>query len=163
MSTYFNLCNSTVLSRRKVCAVSNVLCSREDWFEIFLKIFFCIYSCLLSVIFSQRTVILQHQDFVLKYFSSPVLKPLVELLSDPDYINQTLLSQLEYREQMNEHQKKDYTYAPSYEEFIKLINSSSDVEFLKQLRYLMLHCSLFKTKHASSASPLLGINCVFYF
>lgn len=159
---YFNLCNSTVLSRRKVCAVSNVLYSPEDWFEI--KKNFCIYSCLLSALFSQRTaVILQHKDFVLKYFSSPVLKPVVELLSDPDYINQTLLSQLEYREQMNEHQKKDYTYAPSYEEFIKLINSSSDVEFLKQLRYLMLHCSLFKTKHASSASPLLGINCVFCF
>ncbi|XP_051472727.1 sorting nexin-25 isoform X2 [Apus apus] len=67
--------------------------------------------------------------------ATKVLKPVVELLSDPDYINQMLLSQLEYREQMNEHQKKDYTYAPSYEEFIKLINSSSDVEFLKQLRY----------------------------
>ncbi|XP_067993052.1 sorting nexin-25 isoform X2 [Melanerpes formicivorus] len=67
--------------------------------------------------------------------ATKVLKPVVELLSDPDYINQMLLSQLEYREQMSEHQKKDYTYAPSYEKFIKLINSSSDVEFLKQLRY----------------------------
>ncbi|KAL2305130.1 hypothetical protein Nmel_007102, partial [Mimus melanotis] len=66
--------------------------------------------------------------------ATKVLKPVVELLSDPDYINRMLLSQLEYREQMNEHQKKDYTYAPSYEEFIKLINSSSDVEFLKRLR-----------------------------
>lgn len=88
---------------------------------------------------------------------------MVELLSDPDYINQMLLSQLEYREQMNEHQKKDYTYAPSYEEFIKLINSNSDVEFLKQLRYLMLLCSLFKTKHASFASLLLRMNCFFSF
>ena len=91
----------------------------------------------------------------LKYFSSPVLKPVVELLGDPDYINQMLLSQLEYREQMNEHQKKDYTYAPSYEEFIKLINSNTDVEFLKQLRYLMLLCSLFETKCAAFASQLL--------
>ncbi|XP_036621256.1 sorting nexin-25 [Trichosurus vulpecula] len=64
-----------------------------------------------------------------------VLQPVVELLSDPDYINQMLLAQLEYREQVNEHHKKAYTYAPSYEEFIKLINSNSDVEFLKQLRY----------------------------
>uniref|UniRef100_A0A8C8SH08 Sorting nexin 25 n=1 Tax=Pelusios castaneus TaxID=367368 RepID=A0A8C8SH08_9SAUR len=64
-----------------------------------------------------------------------VLKPMVELLSDPDYINQMLLSQMEYREQVNEHHKKAYTYAPSYEEFIKLINSNADVEFLKQLRY----------------------------
>ncbi|OCT99570.1 sorting nexin-25 [Xenopus laevis] len=67
--------------------------------------------------------------------ATKVLKPLVELLSDPDYINQMLLSQLEYREQVNERHKKAYTYAPSYEEFIKLITSSSDVEFLKQLRY----------------------------
>lgn len=67
--------------------------------------------------------------------ATKVLKPLVELLSDPDYINQMLLSQLEYREQVNERHKKTYTYSPSYEEFIKLITNSSDIEFLKQLRY----------------------------
>lgn len=53
-----------------------------------------------------------------------------------------LLSQLERREQMNEHHKRAYTYAPSYEEFIKLINSNSDVEFLKQLRYLIFNYSM---------------------
>ncbi|XP_065803577.1 sorting nexin-25 isoform X3 [Muntiacus reevesi] len=67
--------------------------------------------------------------------TTKVLKPMVELLSNPDYINQTLLAQLERREHMNEHHKRAYTYAPSYEEFVKLINSNSDVEFLKQLRY----------------------------
>nr|XP_045371436.1 sorting nexin-25 isoform X2 [Camelus bactrianus] len=67
--------------------------------------------------------------------TTKVLKPVVELLSHPDYINQMLLAQLERREQVNEHHKRAYTYAPSYEEFIKLINSNSDVEFLKQLRY----------------------------
>ncbi|XP_055423373.1 sorting nexin-25 isoform X3 [Bubalus kerabau] len=67
--------------------------------------------------------------------TTKVLKPVVELLSNPDYINQMLLAQLERREHMNEHHKRAYTYAPSYEEFIKLINSNSDVEFLKQLRY----------------------------
>eukprot|EP00074_Homo_sapiens_P074247 XP_011530608.1 sorting nexin-25 isoform X5 [Homo sapiens] len=66
--------------------------------------------------------------------TTKVLKPVVELLSNPDYINQMLLAQLAYREQMNEHHKRAYTYAPSYEDFIKLINSNSDVEFLKQLR-----------------------------
>lgn len=75
--------------------------------------------------------------------SSPtVLKPLVTLLSNPDYINQMLLAQLEHREQMNEHHKRAYTYAPSYEEFIKLINSNSDVEFLKQLRYRVFNYSV---------------------
>nr|XP_048311570.1 sorting nexin-25 isoform X2 [Myodes glareolus] len=67
--------------------------------------------------------------------TTKVLKPAVELLSNPDYINRMLLTQLEHREQMNEHHKRAYTYAPSYEEFIKLISSNSDVEFLKQLRY----------------------------
>ena len=71
-----------------------------------------------------------------------VLKPVVELLSNPDYINQMLLAQLERREHMNEHHKRAYTYAPSYEEFIKLINSNSDVEFLKQLRYLVFNYSM---------------------
>lgn len=147
---------------KKVRPISKVLCSPEDWFWIFTNLH--IYFCLLSAVFFWRTaVILQHKDFVLKYFSSPVLKPVVELLSDPDYINRMLLSQLEYREQMNEHQKKDYTYAPSYEEFIKLINSSSDVEFLKQLRYLMFHYSSFKTKHASFASPLLRLEWIVIF
>ncbi|MGH0146797.1 UNVERIFIED_CONTAM: hypothetical protein FKN15_058717 [Acipenser sinensis] len=71
----------------------------------------------------------------LVYYRSTVLKQMVEVLSDPDYINRMLLAQLELREQVNEHHKKAYTYAPSYEEFIKLISGSSDVEFLKQLRY----------------------------
>ncbi|XP_058145859.1 sorting nexin-25 isoform X5 [Dasypus novemcinctus] len=67
--------------------------------------------------------------------TTKALKPAVALLSDPDFLNQMLLAQLERREQASEHHRRAYTYAPSYEEFIKLINSSSDVEFLKQLRY----------------------------
>nr|XP_033799397.1 sorting nexin-25 isoform X3 [Geotrypetes seraphini] len=73
--------------------------------------------------------------FLAEVLTTKVLKPLMELLSDPDYINRMLLAQLEYREQVNEHHRKAYTYAPSYEEFIKLINNSSDIDFLKQLRY----------------------------
>lgn len=63
-----------------------------------------------------------------------VLWPLVEVFSDPDYINRMLLSQLEQREQLMERHRKAYSYAPSYEEFIKLISGSSDVDFLQQLR-----------------------------
>ncbi|XP_054648308.1 sorting nexin-25 isoform X1 [Dunckerocampus dactyliophorus] len=67
--------------------------------------------------------------------TTKVMKPLVEVLSDPDSINRMLLSQLEQREQQAEQQKKAYTYAASYEDFIKLISTSTDVIFLKQLRY----------------------------
>ncbi|XP_052005295.1 sorting nexin-25-like isoform X2 [Xyrauchen texanus] len=72
---------------------------------------------------------------LVEVIATKVLKPLVDVLSDPDYINRMLLAQLEHREQLNEHHKKAYTYAPSYEEFINLISSSSDIQFLKQLRY----------------------------
>ncbi|XP_023670504.1 sorting nexin-25 [Paramormyrops kingsleyae] len=72
---------------------------------------------------------------LVEVLATKVLKPLVEVLSDPDYINRMLLAQLELREQLSEHHKKAYTYAPSYEEFIKLISGSSDIDFLKQLRY----------------------------
>lgn len=78
---------------------------------------------------------------------------MVAFLSNPDFINQMLLAQLERREHVNEHHKRAYTYAPSYEEFIKLINSNSDVEFLKQLRYLFLSPSRIR---ATRYRPLPG-------
>ncbi|EPY85623.1 sorting nexin 25 [Camelus ferus] len=86
---------------------------------------------------NSRMGYLETENFnvVFETLKNVILKPVVELLSHPDYINQMLLAQLERREQVNEHHKRAYTYAPSYEEFIKLINSNSDVEFLKQLRY----------------------------
>ncbi|XP_077465835.1 sorting nexin-25-like [Stigmatopora argus] len=82
--------------------------------------------------------------------TTKVLKPLVEVLSDPDSINKMLLSQMEQREQLAEQQKKAYTYAASYEDFIKLISTSTDVIFLKQLRYQIV----VEIIHATTISSL---------
>uniref|UniRef100_A0A7N6ACN5 Sorting nexin 25 n=1 Tax=Anabas testudineus TaxID=64144 RepID=A0A7N6ACN5_ANATE len=82
--------------------------------------------------------------------TTKVLKPLVEVLSDPDSINRMLLSQLEQREQQAEQQKKAYTYAASYEDFIKLISTSADVNFLTQLRYQIV----VEIIHATTISSL---------
>ncbi|KAG7282003.1 hypothetical protein CRUP_020108 [Coryphaenoides rupestris] len=82
--------------------------------------------------------------------TTKVLRPLVEVLSDPDTINSMLLSQLEQREQQAEQQKKAYTYAASYEDFIKLISTSADVNFLKQLRYQIV----VEIIHATTISSL---------
>lgn len=115
----------------------------------FFLIFNFIFKISLSFYYaSQKSVVLTssrafvrpflHQRifiFVCVCVCSPVLKPLVEVLSDPDSINRMLLSQLEKREQQAEQQKKAYTYAASYEDFIKLISTSTDVNFLKQLRH----------------------------
>lgn len=63
-----------------------------------------------------------------------VFLPLFEKICDPDYINQTLLWYLESKEKISESHKKDYAYAETYEEFIRLINTSQDIEHVKGLR-----------------------------
>ena len=57
-----------------------------------------------------------------------------ESICDPDYINQTLVLYLEDREKITETQKQKYAYAETYEDFIKMINSATDIETLKQIR-----------------------------
>eukprot|EP00111_Clytia_hemisphaerica_P018148 TCONS_00053694-protein len=58
-----------------------------------------------------------------------------ESICDPDYINQTLVLYLEDREKITETRKQKYAYAETYEEFIKMINTATDIETLKQIRY----------------------------
>ena len=63
-----------------------------------------------------------------------ILLTTIESVCEPDYINQTLVIYLEDKEKMTETQKQQYVYAETYEEFIKMINSSTEVEYLKKLR-----------------------------
>nr|XP_032832793.1 sorting nexin-25 [Petromyzon marinus]XP_032832794.1 sorting nexin-25 [Petromyzon marinus]XP_032832795.1 sorting nexin-25 [Petromyzon marinus]XP_032832796.1 sorting nexin-25 [Petromyzon marinus]XP_032832797.1 sorting nexin-25 [Petromyzon marinus]XP_032832798.1 sorting nexin-25 [Petromyzon marinus]XP_032832799.1 sorting nexin-25 [Petromyzon marinus]XP_032832801.1 sorting nexin-25 [Petromyzon marinus] len=74
-------------------------------------------------------------------FAVRVLKPLVELLSDPDFVNRSLLAELERRGGgggAGGKHARSYAYAPSYEDFVKLIHGSSDIDFLMQLRYQIM-------------------------
>lgn len=65
-----------------------------------------------------------------------VLKPSVDMLCDPDYINQKLINYIDYRRQLSEDTRKKYTYAATYEQFVKLIDKCEDLEALKQIRWL---------------------------
>ncbi|CAC5383523.1 SNX25 [Mytilus coruscus] len=67
-----------------------------------------------------------------------VVKPAVDMLCDPDYINRKLISYIDYRQRLSEDTKKTYTYAATYEDFIKLIDKCNDIEQLKQIRYNIL-------------------------
>ena len=58
------------------------------------------------------------------------------MLCDPDYINQLLLGWLDYREKLAEEHKRTYTYAATYEDFMKMIEDCYDIEHLKQIRYM---------------------------
>ncbi|XP_074649963.1 sorting nexin-25-like [Tubulanus polymorphus] len=64
-----------------------------------------------------------------------VLKPMVDVICDPDYINQQLYNYLNYKEKLVNDTKKRYQYAASYEDFVKMIKQCHDLEMLKQMRY----------------------------
>ncbi|WAQ97897.1 SNX25-like protein [Mya arenaria] len=66
--------------------------------------------------------------------ATTVLKPSIELLCDPDYLNIKLLAYIEYREKLSEDTRRTYTYAATYEDFVKMIRKCEDIEHLKQLR-----------------------------
>lgn len=57
------------------------------------------------------------------------------MLCDPDYINRKLIGYIDYRQRLSEDTKRTYTYAATYEDFIKLIDKCNDIEHLKQIRY----------------------------
>jgi sorting nexin-25 len=74
-----------------------------------------------------------------------VLYPTFDYLCDPDYINQCLLNWINYRENVATEQKRTYAYAKNYEEFVRMINESNDVEQLKvnsMIRGTMLKISI---------------------
>uniref|UniRef100_T1INF6 Sorting nexin-25 n=1 Tax=Strigamia maritima TaxID=126957 RepID=T1INF6_STRMM len=78
------------------------------------------------------------QHLLREIVTCAVLYPTIELLCSPDYINQQLLSYLQYHQDVLDHHKKTYSYARTYEDFIKMINESVDVEHLKRMRYIIM-------------------------
>ncbi|XP_050417807.2 sorting nexin-25 isoform X2 [Patella vulgata] len=77
----------------------------------------------------------QIRHLLREIITSSTLKPVIDLLCDPDYINQKLLDYLKYRQKLSEDTRRTYTYAPTYEDFVKMIAAGDDIEHLKQIRY----------------------------
>ncbi|KAH9513960.1 sorting nexin 25 [Bulinus truncatus] len=67
--------------------------------------------------------------------TTSVLKPAIDLLCDPHFINQKLLDYMAYREKLYADTKRTYMYSATYEGFIKMIKSSESINDLKQMRY----------------------------
>lgn len=70
------------------------------------------------------------------YIFPAVLKVTVDMLCDPDYINEKILGYITHQEKLMADTKRTYTYAPSYEDFVKMINDSDSTEELQQMRYI---------------------------
>ncbi|KAL6259029.1 hypothetical protein P5V15_008952 [Pogonomyrmex californicus] len=64
-----------------------------------------------------------------------ILKPAIDLITDPDYINQKILAYIDQQQLAEAMHRKTYEYAESFEDFIRMIKSTKDLEVLKHIRY----------------------------
>nr|XP_037285481.1 sorting nexin-25-like isoform X2 [Rhipicephalus microplus] len=64
-----------------------------------------------------------------------VFQPTVDLITDPDYINQKLIAYLQWLQAENEKHSRTYAYAETWEDFIFVIDTCTDVQDLKRMRF----------------------------
>ena len=72
------------------------------------------------------------------WFSVAVFQVTIDMLCDPDYINQKILAYIKKQEKLMADTKRTYTYAATYEDFVKMINMSDSLEELKQMRFVIV-------------------------
>ncbi|XP_072942147.1 sorting nexin-25 [Epargyreus clarus] len=64
-----------------------------------------------------------------------ILQPAINLITEPDYINQKILQYLEAQKEVDAMHVRTHEYAKTFEDYIRLINSCNNVDTLKRLRY----------------------------
>ena len=67
-----------------------------------------------------------------------VFAPAIDKITHPAYINSKIISFIKKNQSVRELSQKTFTYADSYEEFLKLINTTVDVNEITQIRYNIL-------------------------
>ncbi|XP_014224561.1 sorting nexin-25-like isoform X1 [Trichogramma pretiosum] len=75
------------------------------------------------------------KSLVREIFTCRVLLPFINTITDPDYINQKILSYIEQQQMTEELHKKTCDYADSYEDFLAMIKATRDVDVLKRIRF----------------------------
>lgn len=79
-----------------------------------------------------------------------VFFPLIDTICDPDYINLSILAYISQREAAVEEKTRAYTYAATYEDFIRIISSAEDIVELRKIhRHIMT-----ELLHATAISSL---------
>ncbi|XP_068627751.1 sorting nexin-25 isoform X2 [Battus philenor] len=64
-----------------------------------------------------------------------ILHPAIDLITEPDYINQKIIQYLEAQKEVDAMQIRTHEYAKTFEDYIRLINSCNNIDTLKRLRY----------------------------
>jgi sorting nexin-25 len=66
-----------------------------------------------------------------------VFYPVIEMLTNPDSINQKLLTYIQQQPQSEALSKKAYVSAANFEDFIQMIKTCNNTEVLKHIRYVL--------------------------
>ncbi|XP_050362850.1 sorting nexin-25 isoform X6 [Nymphalis io] len=64
-----------------------------------------------------------------------ILQPAIDLITEPDYINQKIMQYLEAQKEVDAMHIRTHEYAKTFEDYIRLINNCNNVDTLKRLRY----------------------------
>ncbi|CAG9791866.1 unnamed protein product [Diatraea saccharalis] len=64
-----------------------------------------------------------------------VLQPAIDLITEPDYINQKIVQYLEAQKEVDAMHVRTHEYAKTFEDYIRLITNCNNVDTLKRLRY----------------------------
>lgn len=68
-----------------------------------------------------------------------VFLPTIDLMCDPDYLNEKIITYLVNRENMRISLNRKFSYAPTYEEFVKMIKLSNNIDELKQFHHRIMN------------------------
>ncbi|XP_038213444.1 sorting nexin-25 [Zerene cesonia] len=64
-----------------------------------------------------------------------ILQPAIDLITEPDYINQKIIQYLEAQKEVDAMHVRTHEYAKTFEDYIRLINNCNNIDTLKRLRY----------------------------
>lgn len=81
-----------------------------------------------------KLLIKQPRIEIYNFNNISVIQPTVDRLTDPDFINQKILDYIEQQRITAAMHKRTFEYANSYEDFLKMIQDSEDIEMLKNIR-----------------------------
>nr|XP_039256682.1 sorting nexin-25-like [Styela clava] len=79
-----------------------------------------------------------------------VFLPMIDSICDPDYINLSILAYIKHRESEQEEKTRAYMYAATYEDFIRIISSTDNINQLYQIRRHIMT----ELMHATAISSL---------
>uniref|UniRef100_T1JVM1 Sorting nexin-25 n=1 Tax=Tetranychus urticae TaxID=32264 RepID=T1JVM1_TETUR len=123
---------SSILSKQDSYDLYNHLSSEAEEIEYLNKVSYMLLVLLLPARYAKSQPLV---NLLKEILGIHVLHNLIEMLSDPDYINQKIVEYIKGYLDESERHRKTYAYAKSYEDFVEIIKSCVSIEDLKKIRY----------------------------